>query len=109
MSPQTGATATMTPAKAPRRKRGEGQWALGYHEPLNKNEENKKNDDGLNVRQRIIDIYSKQGFDSIDPADLRGRMRWYGLYTQRRGGGAGGGGRAAGPAGGGRQSKHLRA
>ena len=84
MSPQTGATATMTPAKAPRRKRGEGQWALGYREPLNKNEENKKNDDGLNVRQRIIDIYSKHGFDSIDPADLRGRMRWYGLYTQRK-------------------------
>ena len=69
---------------APRRKRGEGQWALGYREPLNKNEENKKNDDGLNVRQRIIDIYAKHGFDSIDPADLRGRMRWYGLYTQRR-------------------------
>jgi sulfite reductase (ferredoxin) len=64
--------------------RGEGQWALGYREPLNKNEENKKNDDGLNVRQRIIDIYSKYGFDSIDPADLRGRFRWYGLYTQRR-------------------------
>jgi|SRR5450756_686966 len=85
MSPLTGATASKTPAKAaPRRKRGEGQWALGYHEPLNKNEENKKNDDGLNVRQRIIDVYSKQGFDSIDPADLRGRMRWYGLYTQRR-------------------------
>src|SRR6202522_1487846 len=84
MSPQTGATATMTPAKAPRRRRGEGQWALGYHEPLNKNEENKKNDDGLNVRQRIIDIYSHYGFDSIDPADLRGRFRWYGLYTQRK-------------------------
>jgi sulfite reductase (ferredoxin) len=67
-----------------RRKRGEGQWALGYREPLNKNEENKKNDDGLNVRQRIIDVYSKHGFDSIDPADLRGRFRWYGLYTQRR-------------------------
>jgi sulfite reductase (ferredoxin) len=65
-------------------KRGEGQWALGYREPLNKNEETKKNDDGLNVRQRIIDIYSKYGFDSIDPADLRGRFRWYGLYTQRR-------------------------
>ena len=73
----TGSTGT-------RRKRGEGQWALGYHEPLNKNEENKRNDDGLNVRQRIIDIYSKHGFDSIDPADLRGRFRWYGLYTQRR-------------------------
>ncbi|GIH76675.1 nitrite/sulfite reductase [Planobispora longispora] len=67
-----------------KRPRGEGQWALGYREPLNKNEENKKNDDGLNVRQRIIDIYSKAGFDSIDPADLRGRMRWYGLYTQRK-------------------------
>lgn len=67
-----------------KRPRGEGQWALGYREPLNKNEENKKSDDGLNVRQRIIDIYSKRGFDSIDPADLRGRMRWYGLYTQRK-------------------------
>ncbi|HEY2578822.1 MAG TPA: nitrite/sulfite reductase [Streptosporangiaceae bacterium] len=69
---------------APSRQRGEGQWALGYREPLNKNEENKKNDDGLNVRQRIIDIYSRYGFDSIDPADLRGRFRWYGLYTQRK-------------------------
>ncbi|MBP2705665.1 nitrite/sulfite reductase [Microbispora sp. RL4-1S] len=67
-----------------KRPRGEGQWALGYREPLNKNEENKKNDDGLNVRQRIIDVYSKGGFDSIDPADLRGRFRWFGLYTQRK-------------------------
>ncbi|MES9540003.1 nitrite/sulfite reductase [Actinomadura sp. NPDC000600] len=69
---------------ATRRKKGEGQWALGYREPLNKNEENKKNDDGLNVRRRIIDIYSKSGFDSIDPSDLRGRFRWMGLYTQRK-------------------------
>jgi sulfite reductase (ferredoxin) len=76
-------TATTTRTRTAR-KRGEGQWALGYREPLNKNEENKRNDDGLNVRQRIIDIYSKYGFDSIDPADLRGRFRWYGLYTQRR-------------------------
>jgi sulfite reductase (ferredoxin) len=75
--------ATTTGAKTTR-KRGEGQWALGYREPLNKNEENKRNDDGLNVRQRILDIYSRYGFDSIDPADLRGRFRWYGLYTQRR-------------------------
>src|ERR1700734_3979106 len=72
------------PAGGSGRKRGEGQWALGYHEPLNANEVNKKNDDGLNVRQRIIDIYAKHGFDSIDPADLRGRFRWYGLYTRRR-------------------------
>jgi sulfite reductase (ferredoxin) len=89
MSPVSaaGATATRHPARqapAPRRKRGEGQWALGYREPLNKNEENKKNDDGLNVRQRIVEIYAQHGFDSIDPADLRGRFRWFGLYTQRR-------------------------
>ena len=77
------ATSTATRTRSGR-KRGEGQWALGYREPLNKNEENKRNDDGLNVRQRILDIYSKYGFDSIDPADLRGRFRWYGLYTQRR-------------------------
>ncbi|MFB4308994.1 nitrite/sulfite reductase [Actinomadura sp. GTD37] len=67
-----------------KRKKAEGQWALGYREPLNKNEENKKNDDGLNVRRRIVEIYSKSGFDSIDPADLRGRFRWMGLYTQRK-------------------------
>jgi sulfite reductase (ferredoxin) len=85
MMPVTTGTKTSTAAKpVTTRRRGEGQWALGYREPLNKNEENKRNDDGLNVRQRIIDIYSRYGFDSIDPADLRGRFRWYGLYTQRR-------------------------
>ncbi len=83
--PTARARATGTSRAAqPGKRRGEGQWALGYREPLNKNEESKKNDDGLNVRQRIIDIYSKRGFDSIDPADLRGRFRWFGLYTQRR-------------------------
>ncbi|HEY3556846.1 MAG TPA: nitrite/sulfite reductase, partial [Kribbella sp.] len=76
-----------TPARKPARPRkgkGEGQWALGYREPLNKNEENKKNDDGLNVRARIENVYAHRGFDSIDPADLRGRFRWWGLYTQRK-------------------------
>ncbi|SDF29269.1 sulfite reductase (ferredoxin) [Blastococcus fimeti] len=73
-----------TPTRTSTRpKRGEGQWALGYREPLNPNERMKKDSDGLEVRQRIIDIYSKNGFDSIDPGDLRGRMRWMGLYTQR--------------------------
>jgi sulfite reductase (ferredoxin) len=69
---------------APKRKRGEGQWKLGHREPLTPNERVKKDDDGLNVRARIETIYSKRGFDSIDPADLRGRMRWWGLYTQRK-------------------------
>ena len=73
----------MTTAKPVKRPRGEGQWALGYREPLNPNEQFKKDDDALNVRARIVDIYSKQGFDSIDKQDLRGRMRWMGLYTQR--------------------------
>ena len=67
----------------PRPKRAEGQWALGYTEPLNKNEQSKKDDDPLNVRDRILHTYSRRGFDSIDPADLRGRFRWMGLYTQR--------------------------
>ena len=68
----------------PRPRRAEGQWSFGYREPLNKNEESKKNDDPLNVEARIRYVYSKRGFDSIDPADLRGRFRWMGLYTQRR-------------------------
>lgn len=81
-------TAAAAPAAAARRKtgrhRGEGQWAVGHHTPLNGNEQFKKDDDGLNVRARIENIYSKAGFDSIDPNDLRGRMRWWGLYTQRK-------------------------
>jgi len=73
-----------TPTRASSRPpRGEGQWALGYREPLNPNERMKKDSDGLEVRQRILDIYAKSGFDSIDAGDLRGRMRWMGLYTQR--------------------------
>jgi sulfite reductase (ferredoxin) len=80
----SGTSAAGTPRTArPRPKRGEGQWKLGYREPLNPNEQFKKDDNPLNVRGRIENIYSKRGFDSIDPNDLRGRMRWMGLYTQR--------------------------
>ena len=64
--------------------RGEGQWGLGYREPLNANEQAKKDDDALNVRVRIENIYARGGFSSIDPTDLRSRFRWWGLYTQRR-------------------------
>ncbi|RSD10570.1 nitrite/sulfite reductase [Amycolatopsis eburnea] len=75
-----------TPARPARakQKRGEGQWALGYREPLNPNERSKKDDHPLNVRARIENIYAHRGFDSIDPGDLRGRFRWFGLYTQRK-------------------------
>ena len=72
----------MTDAESPRR-RGEGQWALGQREPLNINEQIKKDDDPLNVRARIENVYARAGFDSIDKTDLRGRFRWWGLYTQR--------------------------
>ena len=65
------------------RPRGEGQWALGYHEPLNSAEQIKKEDDGLNVRERIDRIFAPGGFRSIGKQDLRSRMRWWGLYTQR--------------------------
>lgn len=70
---------TARPAKA----RNEGQWALGHREPLNANEELKKAGNPLDVRERIENIYAKQGFDSIDKTDRRGRFRWWGLYTQR--------------------------
>ena len=81
-----GATEDAPPKPKPARARkgkAEGQWALGYREPLNKNEQSKKDDHPLNVRARIENIYAHRGFDSIDPADLRGRFRWMGLYTQR--------------------------
>ncbi|MET9696609.1 nitrite/sulfite reductase [Streptomyces sp. NPDC006529] len=83
-TPETPAAAPAAARRKPGRHRGEGQWAVGHHTPLNGNEQFKKDDDGLNVRTRIETIYSKRGFDSIDPNDLRGRMRWWGLYTQRK-------------------------
>ncbi|HEY2549511.1 MAG TPA: nitrite/sulfite reductase [Streptosporangiaceae bacterium] len=74
----------------PAPRKGQGQWALGHLEPLNPAERFKKDDEGLHVRDRIIGRYAQQGFDSIDPSDLRGRFRWWGLYTQRRPGIEGG-------------------
>ncbi|MFI9584632.1 nitrite/sulfite reductase [Streptomyces sp. NPDC052236] len=76
--------APATPRRKAGRHRGEGQWAVGHMTPLNANEQAKRDDDGLNVRTRIENIYAHRGFDSIDGADLRGRMRWWGLYTQRK-------------------------
>lgn len=69
---------TRTPTKP------HGQWAVDGREPLNANEEFKLADDGLNVRERIETIYAQGGFASIDPTDLHGRFRWWGLYTQRK-------------------------
>ncbi len=73
-------------AGRPQRQAGKatGAWADGDRTPLNHNEAIKAEDDGLNVRRRIIETYSREGFDSIIDDDLRGRMRWWGLYTQRK-------------------------
>jgi sulfite reductase (ferredoxin) len=65
-------------------KGGQGQWALGEREPLNPNEKFKLEDDALNVRARVEQVYAKEGFDSIPAEDLHGRLRWWGLYTQRK-------------------------
>ena len=64
--------------------RPEGQWAVDGPVPLNPNEEFKAADNGLHVRERIERVYAREGFDSIPADDLHGRMRWWGLYTQRR-------------------------
>ena len=76
---------TQTPTR-PQRQAGKatGAWADGDRTPLNANEEFKQADDGLNVRTRIEEVYSREGFASIPGEDLRGRMRWWGLYTQRK-------------------------
>ncbi|GMA87440.1 hypothetical protein GCM10025868_26900 [Angustibacter aerolatus] len=74
---------TTTPRPA-RPAQTHGQWALGDRTPLNGNERFKQEDDALNVRARIEQVYSRDGFASISSDDLRGRFRWWGLYTQRR-------------------------
>ncbi len=68
----------------PRQQRTHGQWAIDGREPLNPNEEFKAVAGGLGVRQRVLDTYAREGFDSIPADDLHGRLRWWGLYTQRR-------------------------
>ncbi len=72
----------MTTAR-PAKTRNEGQWALGNREPLNDTEQIKHDDGPLNVRDRIINKYAKEGFESIEKSDLRMRFKWMGLYTQR--------------------------
>lgn len=76
--------ALVTATTRPTRSTTTGAWADGDRTPLNHNEQFKQDDDALNVRARIIDVYAKAGFDSIAVDDLTGRFRWMGLYTQRK-------------------------
>lgn len=77
---------TSRPVRTPRRPSAKphGQWKVDGTAPLNHNEEFKQQDDGLNVRERIEQVYAREGFDSIPSDDLHGRFRWWGLYTQRK-------------------------
>jgi len=84
-----GASADQAAPKRPARPsrpaaKPHGQWKVDGTTPLNANETWKQEDNGLNVRERIESVYSKNGFDSIDGTDLHGRFRWWGLYTQRK-------------------------
>ncbi len=72
-----------TPIRRVPRPRGEGQWGLGYHEPLNAAEQIKKESAPLLVRERVERVFAPEGFRSIGKQDLRNRLRWWGLYTQR--------------------------
>ena len=78
--------AEQVPGAAPRkgvRRRSESQWAMGYYEPQTPAERVKRDQDALDVYDRIVGLHAKQGFRSIMPQDLNVRYRWYGLYTQR--------------------------
>ena len=74
----------MSAPTKPRSKKPEGQWLIDGSTPLNHDEEIKQESPVLDVKQRVIDIYSKGGFDSIDREDLYPRFKWLGLYTQRK-------------------------
>ncbi|GAA1471292.1 nitrite/sulfite reductase [Corynebacterium felinum] len=78
-SPTT--TRERRPARA---KKPEGQWKIDGTEALNADERIKQEEPAFAVRQRVIDIYSKQGFSSIPPEDIAPRFKWLGIYTQRR-------------------------
>lgn len=88
-------TGTAPPKSASGRVRGPrkgtdlGQWKVSGRTPLNHNEEFKAEENSLDVKQRILDTYSKTGYASIPTDDVHGRFRWLGLYTQRKQGVAG--------------------
>ncbi|GAB3704185.1 nitrite/sulfite reductase [Corynebacterium nasicanis] len=75
---------TATTTRRPRTRKPEGQWKIDGTAPLNHVEEVKQDGEVLDVYDRVINIYSQQGFDSIPADDIAPRFKWLGLYTQRR-------------------------
>ncbi|SQI21981.1 sulfite reductase [Corynebacterium renale] len=74
----------VTTRRRPRAKKSDGQWKVDGRTPLNHDEEVKQEQEVLQVYDRIVNIYSKQGFASIPADDLAPRFKWLGIYTQRR-------------------------
>ena len=58
----TDTAAAPRPARPVRAPKPKGQWKIDGKLTLNHNEEFKAEDDALNVKQRILDVYSKEGF-----------------------------------------------
>ncbi|NLP39220.1 MAG: nitrite/sulfite reductase [Corynebacterium pollutisoli] len=75
---------TATTTRRQRVRKPEGQWKIDGTAPLNHVEEVKQDGEVLDVYDRVVNIYSKQGFDSIPADDIAPRFKWLGLYTQRR-------------------------
>lgn len=84
MTTQIDETRARSRVRGPRPGTDLGQWKVSGHAPLNHNEEYKGEEDPLLVRDRIINIYARQGISSVPDDDLHGRFRWYGIYTQRK-------------------------
>ncbi|AIG64750.1 sulfite reductase [Corynebacterium atypicum] len=83
MAPTT-TTKTRPKPRAKRPPKPEGQWKIDGRDPLNADERIKQDDPAFAVRERVLNIYSQQGFDSIPPEDIAPRFKWLGIYTQRR-------------------------
>ncbi|MFD2370779.1 nitrite/sulfite reductase [Brevibacillus sp. GCM10020057] len=58
------------------------QWKWADDPSLNKMELTKLEKDGLDVIETIVNKYSKEGFQSIEPSDMD-RFKWAGVYQQR--------------------------
>jgi len=71
--------------------RGQGQWAHGHLEPLNAAERFKKDDDGLNVRQRILTQLRPPGLRLDRPARPARQVSAGGACTPSAARGFGGG------------------
>jgi ferredoxin-nitrite reductase len=58
------------------------KWKWADDPNLNKVELTKLEKDGLDVIETIINTYSKEGYESIEPSDFD-RFKWAGVYQQR--------------------------